>query len=194
MNHRPTIDSRKAKRLPWWVSCFAIAAILFVLAPSEAGAQANSNIGTVNLNATLSDGVSITATPGLVNFTLVPNGSATGSSAITVTTSWTLRPSVGAVTAYAYFTSAAAALTDGSGDNIPSSSVSGSVNGGAFGAFTGTSPFAANSSITLSSTRILGNNKTGSHSDTLNLSINTTGLTLPSGTYTGVLNLQAQAL
>lgn len=194
MNLQHTISPGQEKPFPGRGSFLVIAVVLFSLIPSVARAQLNSSAGSVDLNATLSTSVTISASPGLVNFTLVPNGTATGSSVITVTTGWTLRPSVRAVTTYAYFSSAAAALTDGSGDNIPSSSVSGSVNGGAFGAFTGASPFAPNSSITLSSTRILGNNRTGSHSDTLNLSINTAGLTLPSGTYTGVLNLQAQAL
>lgn len=191
---QPIIGARKANFFGSGKLVFATAVIILFLAPSAARAQQNSNLGTVNLNATLSTGLSITAAPGLVNFTLAPSGTATGSAVITVTTSWILRPSVGAVTAYAYFSSAPAALTDGAGDNIPSSSVSGSVNGGAFGAFTGASPFAPSSSVTLSSVRILGNNRTGSHSDTLNLSITTTGLNLPSGTYTGVLNLQAQAL
>ncbi len=173
------------------------AVLLFVglfFAASSAQAQVNSTNAGVNLNATLTTSVTVSAAPGLVNFALPVSGTATGSALITVTTSWTLRPSVGAVTTYAYFTSATAALTDGAGDNIPSSSVSGSVNAGAFGAFTGASPFAATSSITLSSTRILGNNRTGSHADTLNLMISTVGLALPAGTYTGVLNLQAQAL
>jgi hypothetical protein len=105
-----------------------------------------------------------------------------------------LSPSVGTVKTYAYFTSAAAALTDGAGDNIPSTSVSGSINGGAFGAFTGASPFAAASSVTITTIRILGNNKSGNQLDTLNMRINTTGLNLPAANYTGVLVIQAQAL
>jgi hypothetical protein len=40
----------------------------------------------------------------------------------------------------------------------------------------------------------LGFNRNSSHSDTLNLNINTTGLALPAGTYTGTLHIQAQAL
>jgi hypothetical protein len=166
---------------------------IFIVA-SPAQAQLNSLGSGVNLNAVMTTSLTVNAAPGLVNFTLVPSGTATGSSVITVTTAWTLRPSVGAVTTYAYFTSAAAALTDGVGDNIPSSSVSGSVNGGAFGAFTGASPFAAGSSITLSSTKILGNNRSSNHVDTLNLMISSVGLALPAATYTGVLNIQAQAL
>jgi hypothetical protein len=173
-------------------SALVILGIFIVASPAQA--QVNSPSNGVNLNAVMTTSLTVNAAPGLVNFTLVPSGTATGSSVITVTTAWTLRPSVGAVTTYAYFTSAAAALTDGGGDNIPSSSVSGSVNGGAFGAFTGASPFAAGSSITLSSTKILGNNRSSNHVDTLNLMISTVGLALPAATYTGVLNIQAQAL
>jgi hypothetical protein len=172
----------------------ALVILGIVTVASSAQAQVNSPSSGVNLNAVMTTSLTVNAAPGLVNFALVPSGTATGSSVITVTTAWTLRPSVGAVTTYAYFTSAAAALTDGGGDNIPSSSVSGSVNGGAFGAFTGASPFAAGSSITLSSTKILGNNRSSNHVDTLNLMISTVGLALPAATYTGVLNIQAQAI
>jgi hypothetical protein len=173
--------------------------VLFLLCLSismaaPARAQVNSTSTGVALNANLATSLTVNASPGLVNFTLPPSGTANGSSAISINTSWTLSPSVGAVTTYAYFTSAPAALSDGGGDNIPSSKVTGSVNGGAFGPFTGASPFAAASSITLSSTRILGNNRSSTHADTLALTISTVGLALPAATYTGVLNIQAQAL
>jgi hypothetical protein len=168
--------------------------LILLLAGIPAHAQLNSNIAGVNLAANLTTSLTVTASPGLVNFPLVPSGITNGSATITINTSWTLSPSVGSVKTYAYFTSAAAALTDGAGDNIPSSSVSGSVNGGAFGAFTGASPFAAASSVTVSTIRILGNNKSGNQSDTLNMRINTTGLNLPAANYTGVLTIQAQAL
>jgi hypothetical protein len=168
--------------------------LLLLLAGSPAHAQLNSNIAGVNLAATLATSLRVTASPGLVNFALVRNGAVTGSSVITVNTSWTLNPGFARVRVYAYFTSAAAALTDGAGDNIPSSSVSGSANGGAFRPFTGGSPYAAGSSIRLSTTRIRGNNTTGTHVDTLNMMISTVGLNLPAGNYTGVLNIQARAL
>jgi hypothetical protein len=174
------------------IPALVILGIFIVASPAQA--QLNSPITGVNLNAVLNTSLTVNAAPGLVNFTLVPSGTATGSSLITVNTSWTLKPSAGTVTVYAYFSNAAAALTDGAADNIPSSSVSGSVNGGAFGAFTGASPFAAASSITLSSWRILGFSRTGNHTDTLNLMISTAGLALPAATYSGVLNIQAQAI
>jgi len=168
--------------------------IFLALCPSRAGAQLKSNVATVNLNATLNSGITITAAPGLVNFNLVPNGTATGSSPITITTSWRLPLIFGNIIEYAYFTSPAAALTDGAADNIPSASVSGSFNGGAYAAFTGVSPLAAGSSITLfNQFFFIFFTNPGTRTDTLNLQINTTGLKLPAATYTGVLHIQAQA-
>jgi hypothetical protein len=173
---------------------FFLLALGIFLGATPARAQRNSTSTGVTLNANLATSLGVNASPGLVNFSLPASGTATGSAVITVNTSWSLGTSVGAVTTYAYFSSPTAALSDGSGDNIPSSKVSGSINGGAFGTFTGASPFAASSSVTLSSTKLIATNRTGTHADTLNLMISTVGLALPAATYSGVLNVQAQAL
>jgi hypothetical protein len=171
------------------------AAFLSALLPAcTARAQINSNLTAVNLAATLNTSLTLLAAPNLVNFALVQNGISNGSTPITVTTIWSLRPNVGAVTVYAYFTTPAAALSNGAGASIASARVAGSPNGGAFAPFTGNSPFAAGSSITVATWRILGNNRNGTRQDTLGLRIDTTGLVLPAGTYTGILNIQAQAL
>jgi hypothetical protein len=167
--------------------------MVFLMAPA-ASAQIDSNIAGVNLAAVLNTSLTVIAAPNAVNFALVQNGVASGNTAITVTTIWALHPSVGAVTVYAYFTSPAAALSNGAGTNIASSQVAGSANGGAFIPFTGASPFAAGSSITMATWKILGNNRNGTRQDTLDLQIDTTGQALPAGTYNGVLNIQAQAL
>jgi hypothetical protein len=174
---------------------FGLLAVALTLVPTGAKAQLNSNTAAVNLNATLNSSISITAAPGLVNFNLVPNGTANGSVPITINTTWALPILFGNLTEYAYFTAAPSALNDGAGDNIPSSSVSGSVNGGAFTAFTGASPYAAGSSLTLFNQVIfIFFTNPGRRTDTLNLRINTTGLGLPAGLYTGVLHIEAQAL
>jgi hypothetical protein len=173
-----------------------VLAAVFALIPLKANAQLNSNIANVSLNATLNSSITITAAPGLVNFPLLRSGSTTGSSPISITTKWVLPVLFGTVKEYAYFTSSASALADGAGDNIPSANVSGSYNGGAFTAFTGASPFAAGSSMTLFSQFIfiLFGNTSATRTDSLNLMINTTGLNLPAGTYTGVLHIQAQEI
>jgi hypothetical protein len=138
--------------------------------------------------------LTVTATPTLVNFALVPNGVATGAPAVSVTTRWSLATIVSTLSLYAYFSSPVAALSDASGHNIPSANVSASINGGAFAAFTGTSPFAGTSSVTVFSQLVLGFNIPQTRTDTLNLRINTTGLTLPAASYTGLLVIQAQAI
>lgn len=171
------------------------AAVALALLPARANAQLKSNPAAVNISATLNSSISILAAPGLVNFNLVRNGIANGSVPISITTNWALPVLFGNITEYAYFTAAPSALSDGAGDDIPSSSVSGSFNGGAFTAFTGTSPFAAGSSLTLFNQFIvIFFSNPGKRTDTLNLRIDTTGLALPAGTYTGVLHIEAQAL
>ena len=189
-------EEARRKRLAGCRGLVLALAAVFALIPSRASAQLNSNIANVNLNATLNSSITITAAPGLVNFPLLPSGLTTGSSPISITTSWVLPVFFGTIHEYAYFSSPASALADGAGDNIPSTNVSGSFNGGAFTAFTGASPFAAGSSMTLFNQFIFifFGNTTATRTDSLNLRINTTGLNLPAGTYTGVLHIQAQEL
>ena len=173
---------------------FAFLAVLLLGLAAPAPAQINSNFVTVNLQANMKDSLSVTAAPALVNFSLLPTGGVSvGSVPVSITTSWNLHPPLTATT-FAYFVSAAAALTDGAGDNIGSSRVLGSVNGGAFTSFTGASPFSASTSIQIFSVRIKGFNRVGSNTDSLNLEIDTTGMSLPAGTYSGLLVIQAQAI
>ena len=157
----------------------------------------NSAAGTITLNAVLSQSVSVTLSANAVNFTLT-GGSASnpGSTSITATTVWTLKPSVGSVKLYAFFSNSTSALTDGAGNNIPSADFQISNNGGGFQALTNTVPFGgANAGLQLSSTPILGNNKTGSRTDVMNFNINLAPLpNLPAGAYTGTLTIQAQAI
>lgn len=172
-----------------------LGALGLALAMSQTShAQAmNSAVSNVNLNATLAESLTVAATPATVNFTLVPNGTANGSSAVSVTTSWALQKTRKSVNVYAFFASANA-LTDGAGDNIPTSSVTGSVNGGAAAAFTTADPLAANGMTIF--TQAVGGAGTfnNTHTDSVALTISTVGLNLPAATYTGVLTFQAQAL
>ena len=172
-----------------------LGAVVLMLAMSQAShAQLNSTVATVNLNAPLAESLTVAAGPATVNFTLVPNGSATGSAPVSITTTWALAKTRTSVKLYAYF-STANALADGAGDNIPTANVTGSVNGAAATAFTAVTPFAANGMTVF--TQAIGGAGTfnSSHGpDTIALTINTSGLSLPAATYTGVLNIQAQAL
>lgn len=173
----------------------ALAALLLCSgAAAAAPGQINLPAGPVPMAAGMSSSLTVTATPALVNFTLMPNGVTNGSSAISITTAWSIAGSSGRVSLYAYFNSSAAALSSAAGNNIPAANVSGSVNGGVFRTFTQDSPFAASSSITIFSRRIGPNDLQAQRTDTLNLHVNTDGLGLPAGNYVGQLVIQAQAI
>jgi len=176
-------------------AALALVAAMFVV---SAQAQVrNSGASPIALNAVLSDSITLTLSGNAVNFNLVAgNASNPGSTSITATTTWTLKPSVGNLRLYAFFSSSTSALSDGAGNNIPSADFQISANAGPFAALTGTVPFGgANAGLLVSTVRILGNNKTGTHSDVMNFNINLTPLpNLPSGTYTGTLTIQAQAI
>ena len=174
-----------------WMA-LGVLALALAMAPASQ-AQLNSNQATVALNATLGESLTVAAGPATVTFALAAAGVSNGNSPVAVTTSWVLGPTRTSVNLYAYFSSVNA-LTDGSGNNIPTANVSGSVNAGPFGAFTGgVSPFGTES-IQVFSQAISSANWNSSRNDSVALRIDTTGLTLPAGTYTGTLNVQAQAL
>lgn len=176
-----------------------VIALGLALAATMASAQAlNSGAQTIALNATLAESLTLNLSANSVNFTLVAGSAANaGSANITATTSWVLKPGRTAVGVYAYFANAAAALTDGAGNNIPSSAFFISDNAGTSTALTSATAFnAANAGMQLANVAINGANKNSSRTDVMAFNINLTGGTLPqlpAATYTGTLNIQAQA-
>ncbi|MGA8089276.1 MAG: hypothetical protein WCA10_18530 [Terracidiphilus sp.] len=182
-------------------SFFALA--LLVLACAPMFGQLNSNSATVALTATLGESLTVSATPGTANFTLV-SGAAATSGPVTTTTTWLMNRNRSTVTLVGYFASATAALTDGGSpaNTIPTSAVSASVGAGTYNPFTGsgvgtggTQVGVAGASLTLFTQAISNTNRSGTRNDNLTLKIDLSSQTqLPAGTYTGTLNLQAQAL
>jgi len=177
----------------------AVVVLAVAALASLASAQAlNSGAQPITLNATLAESLTVGLSASSVNFTLAA-GSATnaGSTGITATTAWVLKPGRTAVTVDAYFGSAAAALTDGAGNNIPSSAFDIADNGGASTALTNTVAFgAANAGLRLANVAITGANKNSNRTDAMAFNIDLSGGTLPqlpAATYTGTLNVQAQA-
>jgi len=184
----------KIARISWAV----MAGLAITLSASIASAQLNSGAQTIALNANLAESLSVTLSANTVNFALSAGSAANaGSAGITATTAWTLAPGRNSVGVYAYFASAAAALSDGAGDNIPSSAFFISDNGGALTALTNTVAYgAANAGLKLGTVPITAANRSGNRTDLMTFNINLTGGTLPqlpANTYTGTLNIQAQA-
>ena len=189
-------------RFHFSASFLAIAVAVALLSSTATAAPGNSNTASVQFNATLGESLTVTVTAGsTVNFTLAANNASNpGSTTSTVVTSWVLKPGRTNIAVWAYFTSAAAALnptTLGNTATIPSSAISVQVNGvGGFTACSTVSPFnAAPSGMLVGNTTITGNTNTNSsRTDTLAYNIDTTVVPqLPADTYSGVLNIQAQA-
>ena len=176
----------------------AVVMLVMTLAVSLASAQVlNSGAQTIALNAVLNESLTLNLSANAVNFALTAGSAANaGSTAITATTAWTLKPGRTAVGVYAYFASAAAALTDGV-NNIPSSAFFISDNGGASTPLTNTVAFGgATAGYQMANVPITGVNKNFSRTDVMAFNINLTGGTLPqlpASTYAGTLNIQAQA-
>lgn len=163
------------------------------LSASLASAQLNSTAQTIALNANLAESLTVTLSANAVNFSLsAGSASNPGSVGVTATTAWTLGSGRTSVALYAYFTSATAALTDGAGHNIPSSAFYIADNAGTPAALT--SSVLGNTGTQLSTVAITNANRSGSHADNLTFNIDLTSLPqLPAATYTGTLNIQAQA-
>jgi len=181
------------------VACSA-AVLSLALMPRLSAAQVLSNTANVNLNATLAQSLTISVTSGsTVNFTLVNGNVANGSTAVVVQTSWNLAPLlVGAVSLYGYFGTPAQALSDGAGSYITSSSVEGRMTTGlpvSYVPFAQTNPVGpAAASLALFTEAITLLNGIKTRTDNMDLRINLTSQTIPAGTYTGIVTLQARAI
>ena len=170
---------------------------MVMLLTTIASAQViNSGVQSIALSATLSESISVNLSSNSVSFALT-SGSASnaGSNGVTATTTWISKPGRN-LSVYAYFSSSAAALSDGAGNNIPSANFQISDNAAAFAPLTNTVAFGgATAGLSLYTVKITGTNKTGSHTDSMLFNINLSTLpNLPAGTYAGTLNIQAQVI
>ena len=187
----------RLRTLPVTIATLAIFA-------SQVSAQAGltSNTETVSLSATKSTSLTVTVNSGASQTigSITDNAVNNFPSAVNITTAWDINPTAASVTLVGYFSSAAAALTNGS-FNIPTSQVKGRVQtAGAPNAPTAFTAFTANAvggvgtasgSLTLFSETITGANKSASRTIDLELQLDLTGQTTTPGTYTGTLNLRA---
>lgn len=175
---------------------------ILLSAPAAYAAALNSNTATVTLTATVGESLTVSATPATATFTLAAGGTANASAPVVMTTTWNLAAARTSLSLTGYFSSAAQALA-GTGSTpgyIPTSEVLGQVTTGSpttYTAFTQNpatgGPGTAGASLLLftqaNSTHV------SSRTDSLNLEINLTAQPLlPADTYTGTLNLVAQAL
>ncbi len=161
-----------------------------VLAASPAAYCATAS-ASVTVNATLAESLTITAPASMPTIALVAGGiSPTVTSTSNITTSWILTSASNTVTLTASFSTPTAALTDqtnGGTGTIPATAVEGAINGGTL------TPFSSGGSLVLFTDAITAAHPVGNRSDSLNMAINLTGVSVPADTYQGTLTLTAQA-
>jgi hypothetical protein len=183
----------KAKQ--WFV---VFASLLLLFGPGLAEAQAtalNSNQGSVALSLTVSESLTVSATPATITFSAPSGGASTASGPISVTTSWngTGRTSISTVV---WFNTSGLALTGPSA--IAPSNVFASINSGTATACTQATPSPVTGiGLTGQFCPIVFTQnlppQVGTHTDTILLSMS--GLpALAAGTYTGTLNIEAQLI
>jgi hypothetical protein len=180
----------------------ALATFAMVSAKASAQAGLTSNVATVSLSAVKATSLTVAVNSGGTQSIASITDNATNNfpSSVNITTSWDINPSAASVSLVAYFSSAAAALTNGT-FNIATSLVKGRVpTAGAPGApasFTAFTQSAvggvgtAGGSLTLFTETITGVNKKSTRTIDLDLQLDLTGQTTTPGTYTGTLNLRA---
>src|SRR5215469_16011535 len=114
-----------------FLSTLSFLTLVLVVATTSAAAQLNSNVGTITLNATLPESLTVSVTGGAtVNFTLAANTAANaGSTTSTIQTAWVVAPGRTKVAVWAWVPNGASALSDGAGNNIPASAVTATAAG-----------------------------------------------------------------
>lgn len=178
----------------------AVTSIISLPSNIQAASLNSSTAPTVSLTATLGESLSVSITNNNVSFTLVNGTTVNGVGTVPITTTWVLGPGRTNVKLYGFFANSAQALSDGysTPDYIASANVLGTVTGANSSAssaspFSATAPFGgASAGLQLMSQAISSSNWVGNSSNTLSLQI-ATPASLPAGTYTGTLTLQAQA-
>jgi hypothetical protein len=193
-NSPPKGKGRENMSLKKWLYPLCFYALVSLVPATPALAQLTSPAQTVILtaNATESIGVAISV-GGPVIFTLTGGSTDAGSVAPAWTTSWNLKPARTSVAVCAYLTGALTG-TGVNTDTIPAANVLAQADSsGGFNPLTGTACGAGNAvtihtyPLTTTATRH------ATQTDSVALEINDSALTLEADTYSGTLNIVAQA-
>lgn len=185
-------------RIPIKVFAATILLVMAIaVATTPAYAQLNSNTGTVTINANLAEALTVNLTNTTITIPLTENTANNTQTApvagSNITTAWVLNPGRTTVKVFVY-SATANPLTNGT-DTIPATSIKISNTGiaGTYNALAAGTPFGTGLQIG-ATINITGANRASSRTDTVFFAIDTTfNAQLSAGTYSGTLNVQAQA-
>jgi hypothetical protein len=174
-------------------------ALLFVVrmaAPYAAAAQAHSNIAAATLSMTVGESISIPPAQAVtLNYT--QGATSTPPSTFGVTVLWQLANTHTTLHENWWFASATAALSAGGNANIPASEVLSNVDGGSYSGCTAAADPLVPSAVSGSTCNVglviplTSANYAGQQTDTIGVELQGLPTSLPAGTYTGTLNIQA---
>jgi hypothetical protein len=158
------------------------------------GAQLTSASKPVALTAFKGEGLSISPpTVSTVNFTL-SGGTASGDATPSWATSWRLKPGRNYVHVCVYLSGPLMPLIPANPGSIPAANVLVALNDTPpFTALTGSACGFSNA-LEIGTVHITGSNRSGQISGTIGIQINQSGLTLLPDTYSGTLNIIAEAI
>ena len=174
--------------------CILSSLLAFAFA-SSAAAQVTATAVPMSLSALKPESITVTLTSSnTVTFNLVGGSADTGSIIPAWTTNWNLKHSENTVMV-CVFLSGALSGTNGNTDTVPMAYILGGPGGVApFTAITGNGCGQIGNALVISTTALTNaNRKNGSKSDSVALEINDAPLVLQADTYSGTLNIVAQA-
>jgi len=189
----------------WFVRSCILACAGSTLLAGAASPQASvqSTVSTIpTVSAAIAGSIAVSINAGAIQAlgSVSDNVANTFPSPVSITLTWDLHPSTGAVQVIGYFTNPSAAMTSGPAA-IPSSWLRGRVlTAGVQSAPTAFTAFTQNAvggvgmpggSLSLATQPVLGYSKTGTLNFDLELQLDLTGRVLTAGAYSGTLNIRA---
>lgn len=176
---------------------FLALAIGRLCVPFAAAAQQHSNIANTTINMSVGENITIIPPTQAVTLNYTSGSTTTPPATFQITTLWQLANTHTSLHANWWFASSTAALSAGPSANIPTSNVFSNVDGSAYSNCTAAADVLVPSAVSGSTCNVglviplTAANFAGQQSDTIGLELQGLPLTLPAGTYTGVLNIQA---
>lgn len=164
----------------------SLASALMLVGTKASQAQSPTAQASLALNATLNESITLTLSPQTLNFNLLTGPPAFGNAPVTASLTWNLAATRTNVAFDAVFTNPSAALVNGA-SSIPAGKVLARIPGGTL------SPCTAGANANRCHGISASLPRTQPFTETIELAIDRTGLTLTPGTYSGTLLFQAFA-
>ncbi|MGH9505059.1 MAG: hypothetical protein ACRD20_19570 [Terriglobales bacterium] len=196
MHPRTLNTNHPVRRSGKYVILFALLFAIRMFSPYAAAAQQHSNIAAANLSMTVGESITIIPPTQSVPLNYTAGATSTPPSTFQVTTLWQLSNAHTSLHINWWFADATSALNAGS-SKIPASQVLSNVDGSAYSGCTSAPDILVPGAVAGSTCNVglviplTAANYAAQQSDTIGVQLQGLSTSLPAGTYTGTLNIQA---